>query len=286
MDYVDHPVTYNPFTVELMEKMGLPAAQRSRVIPHGTDVESFHPVEDREQVLKFRKEVMGVDEDTVLFVQVARNQVRKANGDLILAYKEFRDKNPNIKSKLYFHMHPEDNGPHQWGAVHALGMTPGEDVTFKDDHNPGRGVPVESMNLLYNAADVFCTATLGEGWGLPVTEAMAARTPVIAPNNTSLTEILGLHLDDESKVRGWPVRCGEGPQGMVQVDGTGFRPRITVAHMAATMAHVAKLVLEARKGDEPEELTTRLDAASAYAKEIAWPEVGKQWVEVFDEVLA
>ena len=42
---------------------------------------------------------------------------------------------------------------------------------------------------LYNAADLYLTTSLGEGWGLGVTEAMSCHTPVAMPKHTSLDEI-------------------------------------------------------------------------------------------------
>ncbi|NCY12365.1 MAG: glycosyltransferase, partial [Burkholderiaceae bacterium] len=42
---------------------------------------------------------------------------------------------------------------------------------------------------MYNASDLYVTTTLGEGWGLTLTEAMATRTPVICPISTSFIEM-------------------------------------------------------------------------------------------------
>ena len=52
-------------------------------------------------------------------------------------------------------------------------------------------VPADDLPLLYNAAEVFVYPSLYEGFGLPVLEAMACGTPVIASNVSSLPEIAG-----------------------------------------------------------------------------------------------
>lgn len=49
----------------------------------------------------------------------------------------------------------------------------------------------EELSALYQAAEVFVLPSLWEGFGLPVLEAMASGTPVIASNATSLPEIGG-----------------------------------------------------------------------------------------------
>ena len=51
----------------------------------------------------------------------------------------------------------------------------------------------------YSAADVLMENSLGEGFGRPAIEAMACGTPVIASDNTALTELV--------KDRGWLVEC-------------------------------------------------------------------------------
>lgn len=49
----------------------------------------------------------------------------------------------------------------------------------------------EDLVLLYNAASLFVFPSLYEGFGLPLLEAMACGTPVIAANNSSIPEIVG-----------------------------------------------------------------------------------------------
>jgi glycosyltransferase involved in cell wall biosynthesis len=52
---------------------------------------------------------------------------------------------------------------------------------------------VEDADLpaLYSLASVFAFPTLYEGFGLPVLEAMACGTPVVAADNSSLPEVVG-----------------------------------------------------------------------------------------------
>jgi glycosyltransferase involved in cell wall biosynthesis len=45
--------------------------------------------------------------------------------------------------------------------------------------------------LWYNAADLFVYPSRFEGFGLPVLEAMACRTPVVTTNVSSLPEVAG-----------------------------------------------------------------------------------------------
>ena len=52
-------------------------------------------------------------------------------------------------------------------------------------------LPREDLVALYQSADVFVFPSLYEGFGLPVLEAMAAGTPVIATDRASIPEIGG-----------------------------------------------------------------------------------------------
>lgn len=52
-------------------------------------------------------------------------------------------------------------------------------------------VPDEDLRALYRLADAFVLLSLYEGFGLPILEAMASGTPVVAACTTSLPELVG-----------------------------------------------------------------------------------------------
>jgi glycosyltransferase involved in cell wall biosynthesis len=52
-------------------------------------------------------------------------------------------------------------------------------------------VPIETLRVFYQAAEVFVFPSLYEGFGLPPLEAMAQGTPVVTSNVSSLPEVVG-----------------------------------------------------------------------------------------------
>jgi len=66
----------------------------------------------------------------------------------------------------------------------------GEDLTGENVINTG-WVDEEDMPYLYSAADVYLHPSEYEGFGLPVLEAMACGTPIVARDVASIPEIVG-----------------------------------------------------------------------------------------------
>ena len=52
-------------------------------------------------------------------------------------------------------------------------------------------VSPDDLSALYSGASAFCLPSLHEGFGLPVLEAMASGTPVVASNSSALFEVAG-----------------------------------------------------------------------------------------------
>jgi glycosyltransferase involved in cell wall biosynthesis len=89
------------------------------------------------------------------------------------------------------------NGLYQLALV---GLSPSEQRPFRrlacklgisDEVVMTGFIPEEDLVALYNASAVFAYPSLYEGFGLPVLEAMACGTPVIASPNGSLPEVAG-----------------------------------------------------------------------------------------------
>jgi glycosyltransferase involved in cell wall biosynthesis len=164
------------------------------VVPHGVD-DCFKPlsVADRAKARIIELELAStsasqttanfVEDDTFLIVNVNKNEWRKDPLRSLEIVKGLREL--GVPAKLLLRM---DAGSAMAGidlddAAQQLGLTYGKDYCHIG------AVPDNAMVALYNAADLYLTTSLGEGWGLGVTEAMACHCPVAMPRHTSLAEI-------------------------------------------------------------------------------------------------
>lgn len=256
----DVAVAYTEFGIVETQK-SLPQLTNIKKIYHGTNTDVFKPL-PLAQIQEARMRNFHINGDTTLIINVNRNSQRKQLATTILAFQEFRKTHPN--SMLYLHTNIVDQMSRidLQPLLDQLGMSTARDVIFPTNYSPAYGLPENAMNLLYNCADMFVTTHLGEGWGLSVTEAMAAGTPVVAPDNTSMPEIVGAD-------RGWLYPCRE----KLYVDNSGWRAAGRVEDIVTKMLQVKD---SGWKFNTPQVLKAR-----SWTMRNSWTVITKQWIDLF-----
>jgi glycosyltransferase involved in cell wall biosynthesis len=165
---------------DIIKAYGLPSG-KVRVVHYGVDQERFRPGAILDSVWA---RSLGIREGYLLHVGVFSH--RKNIPFLLRAIAHLRDKNsgkpvqlvlvgletPALKGAVEVHqtireLHLEEN-------IVLAGRVP-------DQHIPG----------LYAQAKALIMPSLYEGFGFPIVESMAAGTPVIASNSSSLPEVAG-----------------------------------------------------------------------------------------------
>jgi glycosyltransferase involved in cell wall biosynthesis len=200
LDAADVAVSYTEYGREATRRAMGKSQYPIEVVPHGVD-ECFAPmsVEDRAKarVIEFELETPAADknvraprrrfnfveDDTFLMLGVNKNEWRKDPLRMLEILVGLR--RLDVPAKLLLRMDPMSamGGVHLELAAKQLGLTYGKEWCHIGP------VADELLAGLYNAADLYLTTSLGEGWGLGVTEAMACHTPVAMPRHTSLAEI-------------------------------------------------------------------------------------------------
>lgn len=175
---VDLPITYSHYAQGLVERT-FPEI-RTKMIYHGVDTDVFRPLDKvaLKQTLHLQdKFVVGC---------VSRNQPRKHLPILIKAFARFcEDKEDAL---LYLHTNPEDVG---WDIIDLLQRYNLMSRTCISKHaSVSAGVAKEKLNEFYNLFDVMALPSSGEGFGLPLLEAMAAGVPVITTDYSAGAELV------------------------------------------------------------------------------------------------
>lgn len=136
------------------------------VIPLGVDPDHFNP-----QIVQHP--LAGV----YTFLSIFEWGERKAPEILLRAFnEEFRADEPVILLAKTLNVDP---GIEVEREIANLGLDPnGGRIHF----SLNQVVPTYQLGVLYRSADCFVLTTRGEGWGMPVIEAMACGLPVIATN--------------------------------------------------------------------------------------------------------
>jgi glycosyltransferase involved in cell wall biosynthesis len=167
-----------------------------KYVPHGLNSEIFYPIlnkEEDKEYLEFKKQLFGgKNYDFTVFFN-SRNIRRKQLPDAILAFKQFISTLPKEKAdNCVMLLHTEQVSEHGTDLIAIIEtLCPECNIVF----TPGRLDP-KAMNYLYNIADVQILLTSNEGWGLSLTEAMLAGTPIIANVTGGMQDQMRFEFED------------------------------------------------------------------------------------------
>lgn len=160
----------------------------STYIPHGIDTSLFTPTESDV------RERMNVPADAFLVTINAANigvtPPRKAWSENLQAMAAFMQKHDD--AYLYIHTDPiRPNGVPLPILINALGM-PTERIRKPDLMGYRAGlIDEDELVRIYSASDVLLACSKGEGFGIPVIEAMACGTPAIVSDFSAQPELVG-----------------------------------------------------------------------------------------------
>lgn len=267
----DKPITYTQYGVNSVKEID--DSINTACIPHGVDTAVFKPFEKESDRDAFREEYFGKDnKDSFIFINVNRNQPRKDMARTLIAFSEFVRRNPESKAILYMHCHPADAA-----GINLIDVCRGylskevlSRIKFPDSYMMGNdGYPVEMVANLYAASDLLLTTSLGEGWGLSTTEAMACGTPVLTPDHTALREIVG-----ENEERGYLIP-DKGDFVIFTNDNGLKRPVVNVEAMVEKMEYIYK---------NREEAKEKAKKAFSWIQDYSWDKIVEKWDAMFKEI--
>ncbi|ASB49425.1 glycosyltransferase family 4 protein [Alkalitalea saponilacus] len=173
----DHIITVSHYTRSELEKYYPFLKGRIKVI-YEAAAGNYRYLKDRQELQSNLLEKFGLKRDYLLYV--GRFAPVK-NLEVLLEW--YLDRNINQKGLDLVLVGKMDPAFPNERFAGMIGKNAGVRVL--------QGLSNEELNSLYNGARLFYFASHGEGFGLPILEAMAAGCPVITSNTTSCDEIGG-----------------------------------------------------------------------------------------------
>jgi len=178
-----------------MSRYGCDVAQANGVepayIPHGVDTNVFQPPVDK----NLAKQALGYEGKFVVLSD-ARNQLRKMIPRTLEIFRRFAANKDDVILRL--HCDPNDictRSPECHYDLRSdiafLNLT--EKVSLTKGISTLKGIPLEQLAQIYQAADVHLLASWGEGFGLPTLQAAATGVVPLALDYTASQELVTGH---------------------------------------------------------------------------------------------
>ena len=207
------------------------------------------------------RELYGIPQDAFAVLMVAMNKDprdRKGFNEAFRAFGAFWRDHQESVLVVHSNRYGTDGSGINLEELAKHAAIPPHAIVFTDAYAQVIGFSPEMMAGLYTAADVLLAPSRGEGFGVPMVEAQACGTPVIATDFTAQSELLG--------PAGWGVT------GQLEWDATQ-----SASYLAASVVDVYHKLHDAYNADH-ETLSGQCVAfASQYDVDVVWE---KHWAPI------
>lgn len=253
------------------------ASESLKIIPHGVDTGVYKPLPSAAVDRRKNRKLLfngRVQEGDILLLNVSQHQKRKGLAQSLAVLAACQRLEPNVNFKLFINApgtNPQE-GTDLRQVAEQYGLRNGEDVFYGDkSFEAGHAILPEShLNGIYGVADILLSTSYGEGWGLPITEAMAAGLPVAAPDHTSISELLA---DDRG------ILFNTLGSDVIVFDNSRVRPR-------ADVDDAAMKIIDAVRAPHDEHKSLRNYAARAHAWAtsdfLSWDRIAAEWLKLME----
>lgn len=175
------PVAYSRFGEGKLHEAGLSPLY----VPHACHPAFFETVSKRQA-----RRNLGLPRDAWIVGMVGVNQSapnRKSYPQALEAFQHFRRRHPD--AYLYMHTRLRSGiGLDLVQLIEHLGID-ANSYQVPDPYDLLLGQPESTLRDVYAAIDVFLCPYMGEGFGIPIIEAQAAGTPIVATNFSTMPEL-------------------------------------------------------------------------------------------------
>ena len=194
--HVVQPIAMSEFGATEIEKV---TGYRPSMIYHGVSTDDFYPVAMNRpgywgverQVIRTKeqaKAALKYPAERVMVLRTDRHMPRKRYNSMLRAMVGVFEACDNVD--FVIHCRPDDQGGNLRDTISKLPERFRSRVLLTEAHDTFNGLNLESLNVLYNAADIYGSVS-AEGFGLTIAEAMACGVPVVAMDYSAVTEVVG-----------------------------------------------------------------------------------------------
>ncbi|MBI3255373.1 MAG: glycosyltransferase family 4 protein [Candidatus Andersenbacteria bacterium] len=194
-----HIIAVSHYTKKTIQEYYGLSAGKITVIPNGIDTAIFHPIDNFSQTIGYAGlcRELKVTSQQPIVLYIGSDHLRKNVIAAVQAFAKFKEKQP----QAVFIKVGEPGLP----AGRQLLLEEIDRLKLRESVRFVGSATEDRLNEIYNLADVFMFPSTFEGFGLPPLQAMAAGTPVVCANATSLPEVVGeaALLHDPNDVAGF-----------------------------------------------------------------------------------
>lgn len=251
-----------------------------KMIPHGVNIDQYHPIKDREKIrVKF-----GLNDKFVCGF-VGRNQTRKMIPYMMRGFATFAKDKDDVTLLLHTDaMAPggeglgwvidglvwkfeQETNQSLFDSKKVILTETNMDVLTRQNIHP------ENLNDIYNLMDLFVYATGGEGFGLPAIECQSAGVPIIMSDNTTGPELVGQTGELIEMLKDKYGRT----VGLIGTNG--------VENYIPDDNHIRSLLEKYYKDWKSDRklLTHMSEQSRKFALTYNWDIIAKQWIKLFEE---
>lgn len=274
LKFINCPVAMAKFGRDQVKKMyGI----ETKYVPHAIDTKQFFPM-SKEERLKYRH-MFGISDEKYVIGSVARNQGRKMMDRTIKSFALYARKDPD--AVLFLHTDPDDAAQvfHMTSLIHRYNV---QNRVMFSGMRYYKGFDYSQMNAVYNIMDVFILTTSGEGFGIPIIEAMGAGISVLATDYTTTRDLvvrnnagLGINLIGVEEADNPDVHCDEILEGTITGSWNVERGISSLKDACDKLVVLKDDKLREKYG---------INGRAAVLKEYNWDVCGKQWLEIIEKL--
>lgn len=180
--YADYAIGHSSYTCNELIQTGAISPERVFQMGYPVALDHFRPGPKPEMLL----ERYGLTAEQPVLLYVGRMAVNKRVEDLVRALPMVREQLPDAVLVLV-----GDNQTPAFALLAARVKQLIEQLGLDDAVIFTGMIPDDELVLHYQLADVFVTASVHEGFCIPVLEAMASGVPVVGAHATALPETIG-----------------------------------------------------------------------------------------------